>query len=271
MRGTSKSGRSPLNAQTRPHVSSTRIGEDARGRRDPVAGRDMGAGARAVERPVVVGAAQPAVDHLPDRQVGAEMRAPRALHHRLACRHRARRRPGCRGNRGRSRCRPRARPTGTADTRSGGSPPRAAVSCCRASWVLDVTTPMAVLRRNLVLIRYLDFQVLVPISTRVKRRMPAVRRKAAPAAGHPAPIDALPPRRRAILIAAVGVLMEKGYARASTLEIATRARVSKRELYAEFGSKRGILEALIACQPRPRCRCRWCRPRSATATPSPRR
>ena len=39
--------------------------------------------------------------------------------------------------------------------------------------------------------------------------------------------------------------MEKSYARASTLEIATRARVSKRELYAEFGSKRGILEALI--------------------------
>ena len=75
--------------------------------------------------------------------------------------------------------------------------------------------------------------------------MLAVRRKAAPAASHPAPIDALPPRRRAILIAAVGVLMEKGYARASTLEIATRARVSKRELYAEFGSKRGILEALI--------------------------
>ena len=75
--------------------------------------------------------------------------------------------------------------------------------------------------------------------------MPAVRRKAAPTASHPAPIDALPPRRRAILIAAVGVLMEKGYARASTLEIATRARVSKRELYAEFGSKRGILEALI--------------------------
>jgi len=76
--------------------------------------------------------------------------------------------------------------------------------------------------------------------------MPAVRRKVPlPASQHPAPIDALPPRRRAILIAAVVVLMEKGYARASTLEIATRARVSKRELYAEFGSKRGILEALI--------------------------
>ncbi len=64
-------------------------------------------------------------------------------------------------------------------------------------------------------------------------------------AAHPAPIDLLPPRRKAILVAAVGVLAEKGYARASTLEIATRARVSKRELYAEFGSKRGILEALI--------------------------
>ena len=76
--------------------------------------------------------------------------------------------------------------------------------------------------------------------------MPAVRKKLPlPASDHPAPIDALPPRRRAILMAAVKVLMEKGYARASTLEIATRARVSKRELYAEFGSKRGILEALI--------------------------
>jgi AcrR family transcriptional regulator len=78
--------------------------------------------------------------------------------------------------------------------------------------------------------------------------MPAVRKKSflPAAAKHPSPLDLLPARRRAILIAAVGVLMEKGYARASTLEIATRARVSKRELYAEFGSKRGILEALIA-------------------------
>lgn len=78
--------------------------------------------------------------------------------------------------------------------------------------------------------------------------MPAARKKSplSAAAKHPSPLDLLPPRRRAILIAAVGVLMEKGYARAGTLEIATRARVSKRELYAEFGSKRGILEALIA-------------------------
>lgn len=78
--------------------------------------------------------------------------------------------------------------------------------------------------------------------------MPSVRKKPPlpAAAKHPSPIDLLPARRRAILVAAVDVLMEKGYARASTLEIATRARVSKRELYSEFGSKRGILEALIA-------------------------
>jgi AcrR family transcriptional regulator len=62
----------------------------------------------------------------------------------------------------------------------------------------------------------------------------------------PTPIDDLPPRRRAILAAAFDVLMEQGYAGASTLEIATRAKVSKRELYAEFGNKAGILAALIA-------------------------
>jgi AcrR family transcriptional regulator len=60
------------------------------------------------------------------------------------------------------------------------------------------------------------------------------------------PIDDMPPRRRAILGAAFEVLMEQGYAGAGTLEIATRAKVSKRELYAEFGNKAGILEALIA-------------------------
>ena len=54
------------------------------------------------------------------------------------------------------------------------------------------------------------------------------------------------PRRTAIVAAAFAVLMEHGYAGASTLEIARRAKVSKRELYAEFGSKSGILEALIA-------------------------
>lgn len=54
------------------------------------------------------------------------------------------------------------------------------------------------------------------------------------------------PRRLAILAAAFQVLMDRGYAGASTLEIARRAKVSKRELYAEFGNKAGILEALIA-------------------------
>src|SRR5476649_2816529 len=60
------------------------------------------------------------------------------------------------------------------------------------------------------------------------------------------PIDDQPPRRRAILAAPFDVLMERGYSGANTLEIASRAKVSKRELYAEFGNKGGILEALIA-------------------------
>ncbi len=63
---------------------------------------------------------------------------------------------------------------------------------------------------------------------------------------NPSPLAALEPRRRCILEAAYDVLMERGYAGASTLEIATRARVSKRELYTEFGNKSGILQALIA-------------------------
>jgi AcrR family transcriptional regulator len=62
----------------------------------------------------------------------------------------------------------------------------------------------------------------------------------------PSPLASLEPRRRCILEAAYDVLMERGYVGASTLEIATRARVSKRELYAEFGNKSGILQALIA-------------------------
>ncbi len=53
-------------------------------------------------------------------------------------------------------------------------------------------------------------------------------------------------RRQCIVAAAFSVLKERGYAGTSTLEIARRARVSKRELYAEFGSKSGILEAVVA-------------------------
>src|SRR5437762_8264974 len=50
--------------------------------------------------------------------------------------------------------------------------------------------------------------------------------------------------RERILEAAFAAFMESGYAAASTLEIATRARVSKRELYALVGNKE---EMLIAC------------------------
>jgi AcrR family transcriptional regulator len=50
--------------------------------------------------------------------------------------------------------------------------------------------------------------------------------------------------RGRILEAAFAAFMDSGYATTSTLEIATRARVSKRELYALVGNKQ---EMLIAC------------------------
>src|SRR6266702_7915296 len=50
--------------------------------------------------------------------------------------------------------------------------------------------------------------------------------------------------RARILDAAFASFMTSGYATSSTLEIATRARVSKRELYALVGNKQ---EMLIAC------------------------
>jgi AcrR family transcriptional regulator len=50
--------------------------------------------------------------------------------------------------------------------------------------------------------------------------------------------------RERILSAAFAAFMKGGYAAASMLEIATRARVSKRELYALVGNKQ---EMLIAC------------------------
>src|SRR5215831_2584897 len=48
-----------------------------------------------------------------------------------------------------------------------------------------------------------------------------------------------------ILEAAFSAFMEYGFAETSTLEIATRAKVSKRELYALFGSKQDMLIACI--------------------------
>ena len=50
--------------------------------------------------------------------------------------------------------------------------------------------------------------------------------------------------RARILDAAFATFMKHGYAASSTLEIATRARVSKRELYALVGNKQ---EMLVAC------------------------
>jgi len=52
--------------------------------------------------------------------------------------------------------------------------------------------------------------------------------------------------RDRILGAAFEAFAEGGYAATSTLEIATRAQVSKRELYALFGNKQAMLAACIA-------------------------
>src|SRR5215813_15421066 len=51
--------------------------------------------------------------------------------------------------------------------------------------------------------------------------------------------------RDRILTAAFEAFRERGYAATSTLEIATRARVSKRELYALVGNKQQMLIAAI--------------------------
>jgi AcrR family transcriptional regulator len=52
--------------------------------------------------------------------------------------------------------------------------------------------------------------------------------------------------RGRILEAAFAAFMKSGYATTSTLEIATRARVSKRELYSLVGNKQEILKACIS-------------------------
>jgi AcrR family transcriptional regulator len=54
------------------------------------------------------------------------------------------------------------------------------------------------------------------------------------------------PSRERILQAAMQAFMELGYAATSTLEIATRACVSKRELYTQFGNKQAMLAAAIS-------------------------
>lgn len=52
--------------------------------------------------------------------------------------------------------------------------------------------------------------------------------------------------RERILGAAFCTFMEHGYAKASTLKIATRAKVSKRELYSHFENKQALFAAGIA-------------------------
>jgi AcrR family transcriptional regulator len=56
--------------------------------------------------------------------------------------------------------------------------------------------------------------------------------------------------RERILEAAFEAFMKSGYAASSTLEIATRARVSKRELYALVGNKQEMLIACISARAR---------------------
>lgn len=56
------------------------------------------------------------------------------------------------------------------------------------------------------------------------------------------------PVRRRILEAAFSAFSESGYAGTSTLEIATRAHVSKRELYALVGNKDELLAACISAR-----------------------
>jgi AcrR family transcriptional regulator len=58
--------------------------------------------------------------------------------------------------------------------------------------------------------------------------------------------DATADKRQRILEAALASFMRHGFSDTSTLEIATRAKVSKRELYALVGSKHDMLVACIA-------------------------
>jgi AcrR family transcriptional regulator len=61
----------------------------------------------------------------------------------------------------------------------------------------------------------------------------------------PVPASAETPMHERILGAAFKAFTEDGYPDTSTLDIATRAKVSKRDLYANFGSKHAVLVACI--------------------------
>jgi AcrR family transcriptional regulator len=82
---------------------------------------------------------------------------------------------------------------------------------------------------------------MVPIGTKSSEKVKAMSPKVRAGGGE---ADANEVRKR-IIGAALSAFMEGGYAQTSTLEIATRARVSKRELYALFGNKEAMLVACI--------------------------
>ncbi len=63
-----------------------------------------------------------------------------------------------------------------------------------------------------------------------------------------APLHSSDTNRDRILSSAFELFTQNGYAATSTLKIATRAQVSKRELYALFNSKQAMLAACIADQ-----------------------
>src|SRR4029077_16333229 len=109
-----------------------------------------------------------------------------------------------------------------------------------ASLLFELTMPMAV---SLRFWYYLVPMHLTYGTARYRVKRNHLSKIAVPS---PSPLADLEPRRRGILEAAYDVLMERGYVGASTLESATRARLSTRGLYAEFGNKSGILQALVA-------------------------
>lgn len=71
--------------------------------------------------------------------------------------------------------------------------------------------------------------------------------------------------RERILDATFEVLCERGYIGLSTRDIAARAQVSKREIYAEFGNKQGMFGALVEKRA-----ARMRQPLDAASTASPR-
>ena len=72
------------------------------------------------------------------------------------------------------------------------------------------------------------------------------------------------PVRERVLNAAFSAFVEKGYNATSTLEIASRAKVSKRELYQICADKTGLLRQAIA-NGLAECACRWKFPRRPIA------